>query len=579
MGNGTYSGNVTVHGTLNVYETYQRGAAGGSWTNSDGQINISNNLFYLNIGGNFSFGTAAVNLGPGVYIINAGNTSVGGNTITIGELTGDPGSFITDNTGAAAGRPCIYVVGGRNSNATFPGTIYDTARGTGITKVGTGSWTLTGSDTYTQPTTISAGSLIVGASSFMMNCTNITVAAGALFDVSSYGGLTLSAANNLGGSGVVTGAVTAVGNNIINAGVGSTPGTLSFSNSFAESGPNVTNNFNLSTDPTGVSKTNSLINVAGNLTLMGMNMVTINPVNGLLGAGTYTLFKYSGNLINESGVVPAGTLLTNNLVAAGAFAANSDVVLTFSNTPKAVVMIVTPNGQNLTWKGGFTTTVTNITATSTNIVLAATNNWDVNVSSNWLNVAVVTNFLQYDNVTFDNTSTNFNVVVAGTVAPGSVTVNSTNAYAFSGSGIIAGLSGITKSGTNVLAITNTGVNSYTGGVAINAGTVQIGSATSLGATNSTTTIASGATLDIRGVTAVAQQIVVQGSGVGGNGAIVNKGAALSNQGFTGNVSLAALLLVAPTAGTFTLAHSPATATTWPRSARMSSHLPAWVTLA
>jgi autotransporter-associated beta strand protein len=538
MGNGTYSGNVTVHGTLNVYETYQRGAAGGSWTNSDGQINISNNLFYLNIGGNFSFGTAAVNLGPGVYIINAGNTSVGGNTITIGELTGDPGSFITDNTGAAAGRPCIYVVGGRNSNATFPGTIYDTARGTGITKVGTGSWTLTGSDTYTQPTTISAGSLIVGPSSFMMNCTNITVAAGALFDVSSYGGLTLSAANNLGGSGVVTGAVTAVGNNIINAGVGSTPGTLSFSNSFAESGPNVTNNFNLSTDPTGVSKTNSLINVAGNLTLMGMNMVAIKPVNGLLGAGTYTLFKYSGNLINESGVVPAGTLLTNNLVAAGAFAANSDVVLTFSNTPKAVVMIVTPNGQNLTWKGGFTTTVTNITATSTNIVLAATNNWDVNVSSNWLNVAVVTNFLQYDNVTFDNTSTNFNVVVAGTVAPGSVTVNSTNAYAFSGSGIIAGLSGITKSGTNVLAITNTGVNSYTGGVAINAGTVQIGSATSLGATNSTTTIASGATLDIRGVTAVAQQIVVQGSGVGGNGAIVNKGAALSNQGFTGNVSLA-----------------------------------------
>jgi autotransporter-associated beta strand protein len=90
----------------------------------------------------------------------------------------------------------------------------------------------------------------------------------------------------------------------------------------------------------------------------------------------------------------------------------------------------------------------------------------------------------------------------------------------------------------VLTITNTGANSYTGGVTINGGTVQIGSATSLGATNSTTTIASGATLDIRGVTTVAQQIVVQGSGVGGNGAIVNRGAALANQGFTGNVSLA-----------------------------------------
>lgn len=538
MGNGTYSGNVTVHGTLNVNETWQKAGAGGSWSNSDGYINIANNNFYLNIGGNFSFGTAAVNLGPGVYIINAGNTSVGGNTITIGELTGDPGSFITDNTGAAGGRPCIYVVGGRNSNATFPGTIYDSARGTGITKVGTGSWTLTGNDTYTQPTTVSAGSLIVGPSSFMSNCTNIIVTAGALLDVSSYGGLTLSAANNLGGSGVVTGAVTAVGNNIINAGVGSTPGTLSFSNSFVESGPNVTNSFNLSTDPTGVSKTNSLINVAGDLTLLGANIVTINPVNGLLGAGTYTLFKYSGNLINESGVVPVGTLLPNNLIAGGAFAGNSDVTLTFSNAQKAVVMIVTPNGQNLTWKGGFTTTVTNITLTSTNIVLSVTNYWDVNVSSNWLNGAIMTNFLQYDNVTFNDSSTNLNVVVTSTVAPGSITVNSTNAYAFSGGGIIGGLTSIIKSGTNVLTITNTGANSYTGGVTINGGTVQIGSATSLGATNSTTTIASGATLDIRGVTTVAQQIVVQGSGVGGNGAIVNRGAALANQGFTGNVSLA-----------------------------------------
>lgn len=545
MGNGTYSGNVTVHGTLNVNETWQKAAAGGSWTNSDGQINIANNNFYLNIGGNFSFGTAAVHLGSGVYIINAGNTSVGGNTITIGELTGDPGSFITDNTGAAAGRPCIYVVGGRNSSATFQGTIYDDMRGTGITKVGTGSWTLTGSDTYTQPTTVSAGSLIVGPGAFMANCTNIIVAAGALLDVSSYGGLTLAQTNNLGGSGVITGAVTAVGWNVINAGVGAVPGTLSFSNSLAETGPYVTNNFNLSTDPTGVSKTNSMIVVAGDLTLTGTNVVTINPVNGLLGVGTYTLFKYSGNLINEGGVVPAGSLLPNNLVMGGAFVANSDVTLTLSNAQNAVVMTVQPHGQNLTWKGGFTAFVTNITATVTNpavfvtnIIASVTNYWDVNVSSNWLNAGVITNFLQYDNVTFNDTSTNLNALLTNTLAPGSITVNSTNAYAFSGPGIIAGLTGITKSGTNVLVITNSGVNSYTGGVAINGGTVQIGSASSLGATTNTTTIASGATLDIHGVASVPQAMVVQGSGVGGNGAIVNKGAALSNQGFVGNISLA-----------------------------------------
>ncbi len=532
MGAGAYNGNVTVNGTLNVFEFYHFAGAGGSWSNSDGLINIVNDNFYLSIGGNFSFGTAAVNLGPGVFIINAGNTSVGGNTITIGELTGT--GVITDNTGGAAGRPCIYIVGGRNSNATFAGTIQDNLRGTGINKVGTGSWTLTGSDTYTQPTTISAGSLIVGPSSFMMNCTNITVAAGALFDVSSYGGLTLSATNNLGGSGVVTGAVTAVANNVINAGVGSTAGTLSFSNSFAESGPYVTNNFNLSSDPTGVSKTNSQIIVSGDLSLFGTNVVAINPVNGLLGAGTYTLFKYSGNLNNEGGVVPAGTLLPNNLIAGGAFANGSDVILTFSNALHAIVMIVQPNGKNITWKGGFTATVTNITATVTNpavfvtnIVASVTNNWDVNVSSNWLNAGVVKNFFNYDNVTFNDSSTNLNVIVAGTVAPGSITVNTTNSYTFSGTGKISGPTGLTKSGTNVLTISNSGSNDYSGLVTITAGSLRVGVATALGGTNGSTIITNTGVLDIAGFNLGAEPVIVSGAG-SGNGAILNNGAAQQN---------------------------------------------------
>jgi autotransporter-associated beta strand protein len=508
LGRGTIAGNITNHGTLNVYFSYARSQPTGDWSASDGQFNFMTGVSpYYNTAGNISFGTAALDLGAGVTLGNVGNPTVP-NTVTVGELTGT-GTINDTSAGGPWDRITTYVVGGRNSNATFSGTIANAARQTAINKVGTGSWTLNGTDTYTSQTTVSAGSLIVGVSSFMANSTNITVAAGALFDVSQCVNLTLSTNQTLAGSGVITGLVTMVGSDILSPGVGAAAGTLSFSNSLTETGSWVTNNFNLSLDPTGVTGTNSMVVVAGDLTLTGTNQVTLHPLNTVLGAGTYTLFKYSGNLINESGVVPVGTVLTTNLVAAGAFATNSDVILTFSNAPGAVVMIVKPNGQNLIWQGGITGTVTN--------------NWDVNVSSNWLNAAVVTNFLDYDNVTFDDSSTNWNAVLAGTLAPGSITVNSTNSYTFSGTGKITDGTGITKSGTNVLTISNTGGNDYTGTVTVNAGTLKVGVATALGATNGTTVITNTGALDIGGFSLGAEPIVVSGSG-SGNGAILNSGA-------------------------------------------------------
>src|SRR5208282_3752778 len=100
-----------------------------------------------------------------------------------GQLTGDPSSFITDVASPAAGRPTIYVVGGRNTSATYPGTIEDFKRNTGITKVGMGSWTLTGYLSYSGNTTVSNGALIVQAPGFLQASSNIIVGAGALLDV------------------------------------------------------------------------------------------------------------------------------------------------------------------------------------------------------------------------------------------------------------------------------------------------------------------------------------------------------------------------------------------------------------
>jgi autotransporter-associated beta strand protein len=521
VGRGNDTGSLTVHGTLNLTMSYIRGTPTGDWSASDGQINIiagslpQNGLVnvYWNNAGNWSLGTAAVDIGAGVYFVNSANTGPAGNTITIGELTGL--GTITD-CDSTAGRVTTYAVGGRNSDATFAGVVRNDHRITALNKVGSGKWTLTGSVTNTGATTVSGGSLIVGPNSFMTNSTPITVSSGAIFDVSSYAGLSLAANQTLAGSGVVTGAVTAVASDILSPGVGTAAGTLSFSNTLAIDGTSgfVTNNFNLSSDPTGISRTNSQIVVAGDLNVTGANVVTINPLNAILGAGTYTLFKYTGTLMTN-GVAAGADALPNNFSAGGAFVANAHVTLTFSNTAnKEVVMIVTPNGSSLVWQGG--------------VFGTATNNWDLNLSTNWLAGAAVTNFLTYDNTTFDNTATNFNAVVAGTIAPGAVTVNSTNAFTFSGTGKISGTTGITKSGTNVLTISNTGGNDFTGTVTINNGAVKAGSATALGATNGATVISGTGALDIGGQNLGAEPVTVSGSGSGGAGAIQNSGAAALN---------------------------------------------------
>ena len=67
------------------------------------------------------------------------------------------------------------------------------------------------------------------------------------------------------------------------------------------------------------------------------------------------------------------------------------------------------------------------------------------------------------------------------------------------------------------------------------GTVKANSGTALGSTNGTTTVSSGATLDVGGQTLDLYPVIVSGTGVGGNGAIFNSGADSLNA--MGNVTM------------------------------------------
>ncbi len=105
----------------------------------------------------------------------------------------------------------------------------DSATDGGLTKNGVGILTLGGTNTYTGSTIINAGTLALGSAGSIANSRNISVASGAVFDVSAVaGGFTLGAAQTLSGSGSVNGAVAI--NGTIAPGNSVTIGTLTLSN-------------------------------------------------------------------------------------------------------------------------------------------------------------------------------------------------------------------------------------------------------------------------------------------------------------------------------------------------------------
>ena len=103
------------------------------------------------------------------------------------------------------------------------------------------------------------------------------------------------------------------------------------------------------------------------------------------------------------------------------------------------------------------------------------NAWDVGVTANWISGGAAAQFVNGISVTFDDTgSNNVPVALAGSPQPASVTINAMKNYTFGGAGLIADSGTFTKSGTGSLTFTNSGNNSFSGGVIINSGILALG---------------------------------------------------------------------------------------------------------
>jgi autotransporter-associated beta strand protein len=217
---GATASSLTGAGTLNLKVNYIRDDLTGNWSGFTGNINVSmrngsGDQFRAN--NTNGYPNASIYENDGVALDNVSSA----NTVVIGELAGSSASFLG---GGDSARPNTeFRVGGKNTSTNFDGIIRDggTGTNTSITKVGTGTWTLTGANTYTGTTVVSNGVLslsngVSGDGSFYSS-TNITVVAGAILDVSGRSDHTLPlfSGQTLKGSGTIRGSVDAsLGGNV-----------------------------------------------------------------------------------------------------------------------------------------------------------------------------------------------------------------------------------------------------------------------------------------------------------------------------------------------------------------------------
>ncbi len=489
-GNNTFAGGVTVNGGLLVVKNSASLGTGtknivmtaGSAGNP--QMLLDGSGGDIDFPSTISFQTSNNN---GSLFNGAGNNTIRGNfTMTSGGgdtwISVTNGSLTLMGTFAPSATARALRLDGTTEGFHY-GTIADGAGANTLQlrKIGSGVWTLSGTNTHTRDTSIEAGRLVLGATGSMRNSTNINVFAGATFDVSAIsGGFTSTTHQTLLGSGVITGDVTLVDGTRLVPGSNGTAGTLSFSNALNLAAL-TTNLFDLSDMPAGG---NDLVNVGGNLTAGGLIRVT--TIAGPLDtANPYRLFNFGGTLAGSfSGIEILGSRYTG---------------LIDDTNPNEINASFTGAPLDLVWAGG-----------------AAT--WDIDSTAGWN--GNTEKFLIPDNVRFDDSASgNFAVTLTNSLYPSSLVVSSATDYAFSGPGRILGATALVKDGTSTLTLGTT--NGYTGGTLVRGGTLKLGSATAL-PVNTTVIVDNGAIFDFNGVTPGATQtntFVIAGDGGDGLGVI------------------------------------------------------------
>ena len=472
-GANSYSGGTTIGA----------GSLQGDSTSLQGNI-ADNGSLVFNQGANGSFAGVVsgsgdlVKQGAGTLTLGGANTYTGGTTISAGALQGDTTSIqgnVVDNAS---------LILNQAGNGTLAGAISGTGS---LTKQGAGTVTLSGANTYSGGTTISAGALQGDTTSIQGN-----VVDDASLILNQAGNGTL--AGVISGTGSLTkqgaGTVTLTGANTYSGGTTISAGALEGDTTSLQG--NIADNASLIFDQAANGTFAGVVSGTGSLTKDGAGTLTLSGANTYSGGTTINAGALEGNTTSIQGnVVDNATLIfdqTANGTYAGAISGTGDVLKQGAGT-LTLSGVSSYTGSTGIDAGTLALGAGSSIASSSGVNLAAGSTLDVSAAGNQT-IGVLNGG-------------------GGTVAIGGTTLTLDSAANGSFSGVISGSGAVIKDGTGTQTLT--GANLYTGGTTINDGTLVLGAGGSL-ATGSALSLSGNGTLD---VSAAGNQTVASVNGTGG----------------------------------------------------------------
>ena len=387
-----------------------------------------------------------------------------------------------------------------------------------LTKVGPGKMRISGPDLHTGPTIISGGTLALTGS--MPNTPTISVGSNTVFDISGTG-FTINTNQTLAGVGTIIGTLgdyNVAPNSVLSPGGNNVAGTLTMDG--LNLGGNVTLNFDLANSVAIGGGTNDLLIVTNFSANAGVtNTVNISFLNGTPVVGTaYTLIKYGNGFSGDPSqfftaaasryvytfvnnttlgaiqVVVTGT--PGSLVWKGDGSTNAWDVAGTTNWSNGLAKDVFLQGDNATFNDvGSNTPLVNITATvqPTTVTVNATKNYTLGgsgkisggaklIKSNSGNLTLLSgnDFTGGGSLNGTGTVTVGNGGNSGALGAGVLTNNTKVTFFQNVSSTYAGNMTGTGSVTAFIpgaTLTLTGTNTFTGGLVVANGTVQIGNNT------------------------------------------------------------------------------------------------------